>query len=112
MFTTMPCEKSKPHNLSSAAIEYPCQRCLHQAPAQLPRWQVDAQRLAQAFAKQCFRSVLAVNEFVTLALDGAVLAFRVTAAHTLDAAAREVTFTDGSDITLVSRHYVLRREGR
>ena len=52
--------------------------------------QVEAQQLAKVFAKHCFRSVLAVNEFVTLASDGAVLAFRVTAAHSLDAAAREV----------------------
>lgn len=51
---------------------------------------MDAQQLARAFAKHCFRSVLAVNEFVTLAWDGALLAFRVTAAYTLDAAAREV----------------------
>ena len=42
------------------------------------------------FAKHGFRSVLAVNEFVTLAYDGAVLALRVTAAHTSDASAREV----------------------
>ena len=55
--------------------------------------QADAQQLAKVFAKHCFRSVLAVNEFVTLASDGAVLAFRVTAAHTLDAAAREVRVT-------------------
>ena len=52
---------------------------------------MDAQQLAKVFVKHCFRSVLAVNEFVTLANDGAVLAFRVTAAHTLDAAAREVS---------------------
>ena len=60
------------------------------------RRQVDAQRLGQAFAKHCFRSVLAVNEFVTLAFDRALLAFRVTAAHTLDATAREVTLVKNS----------------
>ena len=71
------------HGSSKLAALEPC-------PDVCLRRQVDALQLAQAFAKHCFRSVLAVNEFVTLAFEGAVLAFRVTAAHTLDAAAREV----------------------
>ena len=52
--------------------------------------QVDAARLAQAFCKHCFRTVLAVNELVVLPYEGVSLLIRVTTANTLDAAAREV----------------------
>lgn len=51
---------------------------------------MDAARLAQAFCKHCFRTVLAVNELVVLQYEGVRLVIRVTAADTLDAAAREV----------------------
>lgn len=46
--------------------------------------------MAQAFCKLCFRTVLAVNELVLLHHEGVSLVIRVTAANTLDAAAREV----------------------
>ena len=46
--------------------------------------------MAQAFCKHCFRTVLAVNELVVLQYEGVSLVIRVTAANTLDAAAREV----------------------
>ena len=67
---------------------------------------MDAQRLVKAFTKHCFRSVLSVNEFVTLPVDGAVLAFRVTAAHTLDAAAQEVRPQHADFVLQVMRRWL------
>jgi hypothetical protein len=94
VFVTVPLRE---HQATQPQIcSYQVTLYLRQAQTQQLRWQVDAQRLAQAFAKHCFRSVLAVNEFVTLSFDSTVLAFRVTAAHTLDAAAREVTLIEES----------------
>ena len=56
---------------------------------------MDAARLAQALCKHCFRTVLAVNELVVMQWEGVSLVIRVTAANTLDAAAREVRCNGG-----------------
>lgn len=52
--------------------------------------QVDAQLLSQAFAKQCFGSVLALNQAVVVGLGGNTILIRITATDTLDECAQQV----------------------